>query len=125
MSKGPESALGWAGSHTLVVDRPAGKAGGQGLGFNGGQLLALTLGGCFCNDLRYISHEMGVALDKISVTVAIELEGDPLITTRAKMLVTCTTSDGSDPQAVVVKAKEICMAANSFRRGIAVDIERA
>ena len=34
-----EAAVGWAGAHTVVVDRPEGKAGGKGLGFNGGQLL--------------------------------------------------------------------------------------
>jgi hypothetical protein len=33
--------MGWAGGHTIIVDRPEGKAGGMGLGFNGGQLLAL------------------------------------------------------------------------------------
>ncbi|RDJ11455.1 hypothetical protein B5K06_14350 [Rhizobium grahamii] len=38
--EGTQAALGWAGSHTIVVDRPDGKAGGQGLGFNGAQLLA-------------------------------------------------------------------------------------
>lgn len=27
---GAEAALGWAGAHTLVVDRPDGKAGGLG-----------------------------------------------------------------------------------------------
>lgn len=42
---GTEAALGWAGSHTIVVDRPEGKAGGRNLGFNGGQLLALAIGG--------------------------------------------------------------------------------
>jgi hypothetical protein len=36
---GTEAALGWAGTHTLVVDRPEGRAGGHGLGFNGAQLL--------------------------------------------------------------------------------------
>jgi uncharacterized OsmC-like protein len=55
--EGTEAAAGWAGDHTLVVDRPEGKAGGQGLGFNGGQLLALALGGCFCNDLRYVAAD--------------------------------------------------------------------
>jgi hypothetical protein len=34
------AAIGWAGAHTVVVDRPHGKAGGAGLRFNGGQLLA-------------------------------------------------------------------------------------
>jgi len=52
---GTEAALGWAGAHTIVVDRPDGRAGGKGLGFNGSQLLALTIGGCFCNDLRYVA----------------------------------------------------------------------
>jgi organic hydroperoxide reductase OsmC/OhrA len=45
------AAMGWAEGHTIVVDRPEGQAGGMGLGFNGGQLLGLAIGGCFCNDL--------------------------------------------------------------------------
>ena len=65
-----EAAMGWAGGHTVVVDRPAGKAGGQGLGFNGAELLALTIGGCFCNDLRYVAHDLGVRLGRIAVTVS-------------------------------------------------------
>lgn len=47
---GTEAAMGWAGGHTVVIDRPEGKAGGLGLGFNGGQMLALAIGGCYCND---------------------------------------------------------------------------
>ena len=30
------------------------------LGFNGAELLGLTIGGCFCNDLRYVAHAMGL-----------------------------------------------------------------
>ncbi len=122
---GTEAAMGWAGSHTIVVDRPEGTAGGQGLGFNGAQLLALALGGCFCNDLRYAAHEMEVPLGKIAVDVTVELEGEPLITTSAKMTVTCETEDGSDPQAVIDKAKAGCMVSNSLQRGVPVSVERA
>ena len=43
--EGTEAAMGWAGGHTIVVDRPPGKAGGRGLGFNGAELLALAIGG--------------------------------------------------------------------------------
>ena len=50
--EGTQAGLGWAGAHRLVADRPQGKAGGLGLGFNGAQLLGLAIGGCFCNDLR-------------------------------------------------------------------------
>ncbi len=123
--EGTEAAMGWAGAHTIVVDRPDGTAGGQGLGFNGAQLLALAIGGCFCNDLRYIAHEQGAALDSISVSVTVNLEGDPLLTTSARMEVACTMQDGSDPAPIVEQAKAGCMVSNSLARGVPVAIELA
>jgi putative redox protein len=39
---GEAASIGSAGPYTLVVDRPA-DAGGQGLGFNGGELLYLAI----------------------------------------------------------------------------------
>lgn len=123
--EGTEAALGWAGGHTMVVDRPKGRAGGKGLGFNGGQLLALAIGGCLCNDLRYVAHEMGVALGKIAVTVTLELEGQPLVATAATMDIACETLDGSDPQPVIDRAVADSTVSNSIQRGFPVRVERA
>jgi organic hydroperoxide reductase OsmC/OhrA len=123
--EGTQASMGWAGGHTIVVDRPEGRAGGMGLGFNGGQLLALALGGCFCNDMRYTADQMGVRLGALSVTVTVEMEGTPLATTSAAMTVSCTTLDGSDPEAVIAGAKASCMVANTLRNGAAVTIESA
>lgn len=120
-----EAVMGWAGGHTIVVDRPEGKAGGRGLGFNGAQLLALAIGGCFCNDLRYVAEEMQVKLGKIAVTVTIELEGVPLVTKAATMDVTCETSDGSDPSELMAKAKATCMVSNSVSQGFPVAVRLA
>ncbi|WP_210482827.1 OsmC family protein [Microvirga antarctica] len=120
--QGTQAAMGWAGGHTVVVDRPDGKAGGKGLGFNGGQLLALAIGGCFCNDLRYVADAMGVPLGKIAVSVTIELEGAPLLTTGATMMVSCEALDGSDPEAIIERARATCMVSNSLRAGIPVTI---
>ncbi len=117
-----EAALGWAGGHTVVVDRPEGRAGGQGLGFNGAQLLGLSAGGCFCNDLRYAAHELGVRLAGISVSVEVALDGSPLLVTGIAMTVRCETADGSDPAIVIAKAKTICTVANSLRQGVPVEI---
>ena len=119
---GTEAAVGWAGAHTVVVDRPEGKAGGRGLGFNGAQLLALTIGGCFCNDLRYVAHATGVELGGISVSVTVELEGDPILATSATMVVSCETLDGSSAESVIEKAKATCMATNSLRRGLPIAV---
>lgn len=122
---GSEAAAGWADGHTVVIDRPEGRAGGQGLGFNGAQLLALAIGGCFCNDLRYVAHERGVIIGEIFVTVTVEVEGPPLITTSAAMTVKLTTTDGSDPQALIDATKAITMVTNSVTRGFPVLITGA
>ncbi|WP_102958892.1 OsmC family protein [Mangrovicella endophytica] len=120
--EGTQAALGWAGGHTIVVDRPLGKAGGLGLGFNGAQLLALAIGGCFCNDLRYTAEAAGVGLGRIAISVTVELEGEPLLATGATMTVSCETLDGSDPAAIIEAAKATCMVSNSLRAGVPVAI---
>jgi organic hydroperoxide reductase OsmC/OhrA len=119
---GTKAAVGWAGGHTIVADRPEGKAGGLGLGFNGAQLLALALGGCFCNDLRYAAEKLGVELGEISALVSLELAGEPLLATSAHLKVTCSTLDGTDPAIVVESAKSSCMVSNSLSQGMAVAI---
>ncbi|MFN7023248.1 MAG: OsmC family protein [Pseudorhizobium sp.] len=122
---GTEAAMGWAGSHTVVIDRPEGNAGGLGLGFNGGQLLALAIGGCYCNDLRYVAHERGVDIEKIAVTVTLDLEGTPLVATSAVLSVKCQISDGSDPKALIDHAWSVCTVANSLNRGVPTTLELA
>ena len=119
---GTEAALGWAGGHTLVVDRAEGRAGGQGLGFNGGELLALTIGGCFANDLRYTAHAMGLDIGAIALGVEVSFEGDPLRCTGARMQVQVELADGADASELIRRTEAISMAANSLRRGIPVTI---
>ena len=62
------TALGGAGPFTLVIDRPS-AAGGGGLGFNGGQLLYLSIAACWSNDLYREAATMGIELDGVEITV--------------------------------------------------------
>lgn len=62
------TALGESGPFTLVTDRPSG-AGGGGLGFNGGQLLYLSIAACWSNDLYREAATMGIELDGVEITV--------------------------------------------------------
>lgn len=71
-------AVGRAGAHTLIVDRPA-DAGGDGLGFNGGELLYLAIAGCVSNDLFREAHVQGIVLDSVSVRVSGDFSGDPAL----------------------------------------------
>jgi len=67
LGDGP-TALGEAGPFTLVTDRPT-AAGGRGLGFNGGQLLYLSIAACWSNDLYREAATMGIELDGVEITV--------------------------------------------------------
>ncbi len=118
-----QAAVGWAEGHTIVVDRPDGKAGGMDLGFNGGQLLGLAIGGCFCNDLHYVAQDMGVRLASIAVDVTVTFEGSPLLATQSEMRVAVTASDeGADIEAVIARARDISAVSNSIKRGFPVQI---
>ena len=65
------TALAEAGPFTLVTDRPT-AAGGGGLGFNGGQLLYLSIAACWSNDLYREAATMGIELDGVEI----EVDGD-------------------------------------------------
>jgi organic hydroperoxide reductase OsmC/OhrA len=119
---GTKAAMGWAGGHTVVIDRAEGRAGGMGLGFNGGQMIALAIGGCFCNDLRYVADAMGVELDTIEVEVAIELDGKPLLVTSATMTVHATAAQGVDVAEIIRRAEADSTVSTSVRAGFPVKV---
>src|SRR5215213_7939188 len=71
---GTQAAEGRTDGHAVVVDRPAGVAGGAGAGMNGGQLLALAIGGCLANDVRYVAALRNDTIDDVQVDVSLELD---------------------------------------------------
>lgn len=118
-----QAAVGWAGGHTVVIDRAEGRAGGMGLGFNGGQMIALAIGGCLCNDVRYMAEMMGVEIDAIAVDVTITLEGEPALVTGANVSVRVEgLGDISD---LIRRAAEDSTVGNSVSRGFPVMINEA
>lgn len=119
------ASVGRAGGHSVVVDRVPEKAGGMGLGFNGGQLLALAIGGCFCNDLQVFADALGVEIADLRISVSIDYEGNPSLAVDARMTVDCTLADGSDPAELIERAKAATTIGNSLRQGIPVSIAAA
>ena len=118
-----EATLGRAGAHCVVVDRPEGKAGGQGLGFNGGQLLGLAIGGCLCNDLYYVAHAMGIRLTSVAVDVAVTFDGDSLLATSAAVQVAVEAVDrDADVAALIRRAEATSTVSNSLARGVPVSV---
>ena len=119
---GTRAAVGRAGNHSVIADRPEGKSGGLGLGFNGGELLALAIGGCFCNDMQAIADHMGLTIADLRVSVSVDFGGEPSRATAARMDVECTLADGGDPSELIERAKRITTIGNSLRAGLPVEI---
>lgn len=120
------AAIGRAGHHTIVIDRPEGRAGGMGLGFNGGQLLAIAVGGCLCNDLQYAAEKQGIAIRSLAVEVTVVMVGEPLIAERSEVKVKISAEDpAADVDALIKAATAGSAVANSLIRGVPVRIARA
>jgi putative redox protein len=61
-------AVGSAGPRTVTIDR-AKETGGYGLGFDGGGLLLLTIGGFCSNDIFREAGKRGTSVRNARVTV--------------------------------------------------------
>ena len=70
-------AVGSAGLRTVTIDRVM-AAGGCGLGFNGGKLLLLAIGGCYSNDIFREAGKRGTSARNVQVTVRADWSGEPV-----------------------------------------------
>ena len=74
---GSSLAVGSSGPRTVTIDR-AKEAGGLGLGFNGGELLLLAIGGCYSNDIYREAAKRGLRVQNVEVKVTADWAGEPV-----------------------------------------------
>jgi organic hydroperoxide reductase OsmC/OhrA len=113
-------AVGWTGNRTLTVDRPE-QAGGMGLGFNGGELLLLAIGGCYCNDVFREAAKLGMLIKSVQVDVQADWGGEPV---RAQNVTYSTRIEAeaseADILALIDQADRVAEIPNSLRFGTPV-----
>jgi organic hydroperoxide reductase OsmC/OhrA len=113
-------AVGWAGQRTLTVDRPE-QAGGMGLGFNGGELLLLAIGGCYCNDIFREAAKLGMVIKSVQVDVRADWGGEPV---RAQNVTYSTRIEAeaseADILALIEQTDQVAEIPNSLRLGTPV-----
>jgi organic hydroperoxide reductase OsmC/OhrA len=120
---GTAAGLGRTNKKSLIADRPDGVARGSGLGFNGGELLASALGGCFWNDLHYVADAQGIVLSVDHVDAEIELAGNPPRVVRAHLTAQLSGPGSNKCQAVFDAACEVSTIANSLITAFPIQIE--
>lgn len=70
-------AIGCSGPRTVTIDR-AKEAGGMDLGFNGGELMLLAIGGCYSNDIYREAAKRRIKVHHVDVKVSADWGGDPV-----------------------------------------------
>jgi organic hydroperoxide reductase OsmC/OhrA len=118
---GTQAAEGRTGGHAVVVDRPPGVAGGAGAGMNGAELLALAIGGCLANDVRFIAAVRNDTIDDVQVDVSLDIDEDGVVTS-ADVVLRLVVPDGVDTSALVSEAVEISTVLNAVRNGFPVTV---
>ena len=119
---GMQSALGWVGTQTLTIGRSQ-AAGGDGLGFRGGQVLALAVGACFYNNLYFLADERGIKVKSVELEVTSGWTAEPMVSTG--ILVNARVEAEAKPaeiEALIRYAGQISTVSNSIRQGTSVTI---
>jgi uncharacterized OsmC-like protein len=118
-------SVGWSGPHSLVVDRgPA--DGGQGMGFNGGQLLLLALGACFANDVFREAGKRDLEVLGVRVVVECDWEGDPPRAANVRYSTRVEAEAGEDEIMELIRhVDEIAEVHGTLRDGILIELAEA
>ena len=121
---GGPTAVGSGGPFTVVVDRPT-ASGGHGLGFNGGQLLYLSIAACISNDLYREAASEGIELTRVAVTVDGDFPGRGAVSSAVSVDVEISGRAPSDRlEALLDEVDRIAEIPSSLRQGTPVEIRR-
>ncbi len=123
--QGKSAAVGWSGPHTVLIDRPK-EAGGMGIGFNGGEMLFLAIGGCYVNDLYREAAKRNIEVKGVEVVVSGDWGGEPVraqnVSFSAKVEAAASKEEISDLIRHTDKVAEI---PNSLRFGTPISLSES
>ena len=119
---GPSTSKGTARSHSVTIDRPAEK-GGEDRGPLGGELLLLSLGGCFMSTLLAAIKTRSADVSDVKVSVAGSIGGVPERFEALNMRVSAKYNDVDLMRKLVAMAERGCLVTNTLRDAATVTVE--
>ncbi len=118
-------SVGWTGQRSLVIDRSP-DAGGQGMGFDGRQLLLLALGACYANDIFREADKRDIEVLGVRVVVECDWIGDPQHAENVRFSTRVEAAAGEDEIMELIRhVDEIAEVHNTLRHGIDVELAEA
>ena len=118
---GPSTGQATARSHTLLVDRPTDK-GGDDRGPLGGELLLVSLGGCFLSTLLAAIRTREADVSDVRVSVAGTIGGVPERFESMAVARQRSYSDTDEMRKLVPMAERGCLVTNTLRDAVALSL---
>ena len=119
---GPSTSKGTARSHSVVIDRPADK-GGEDRGPLGGELLLLSLGGCFMSTLLAAIKTREADVSGVKLSVAGTICGVPERFESLHMRVSAKHNDADLMRKLMMMAERGCLVTNTLRDAVIITLE--
>src|SRR5439155_21660875 len=118
---GTPHGKGRARTNTLVIDRPVEK-GGNARGPLGGELMLLSLGGCFLSTLLAAIATRSAEVSGITVTVTGIIGGVPERFEAMELRVKARYSDIEMMQKLVAVAERGCLVTNTLKAALVMTV---
>ena len=121
---GPSTSEGRARHHRLLIDRPVAK-GGADRGPLGGELLLLSLGGCFMSTLLAAIRAREARVSNVRVEVIGTVEETPDRYTKIAMTVHADHDDADLARKLIRVAENGCLVTSTLKQGLEVTCDLA
>ena len=118
---GRATSKGTARHHTMFIDRPVDK-GGEDRGPLGGELLLLSLGGCFLSNLLAAIGTRSADVSNVRVAVTATIGGVPERVEAMTLQVTANYTDSELMRKLVAIAERGCLVTNTLKNAMVITI---
>ncbi|MCB0210175.1 MAG: OsmC family protein [Anaerolineae bacterium] len=115
------ASLGTARQHQVNIDRPVAKEGTD-TGAMGGELLLVSLGGCFISNLLAAIRAREAAVSNIDIQITGTLDSAPPRFSAVHMQITADYEDRALMEKLVTISERGCIVANTLKNAVDLSI---
>ena len=119
---GPSTSQATARSHAVLIDRPVEK-GGEDRGPLGGELLLVSLGGCFVSTLLAAIRAREADVSDVRVVVTGTVGGVPERFESMALRVSAKYGDENLTRKLIEMAARGCLVTNTLKDAVAISID--
>lgn len=119
---GPSASEGLSRMHRIRMDRPESK-GGENRGPMGGEVLLMSLGGCFMSNLLAAAAARNVAVTKVQLVISGMLENSPPRYSAVGVFVSADYADRDVMEKLLTIAERSCIVANTLKQAVDLTIQ--